>query len=122
MEHTVDRERHAGALRIARRALHRRAPGPRLRPAGAAPATSHVDISRVDSVDMTTLKLLAVANRVAERQGHRVVLRGGSHGVRRLLHLSHLRSMLPVEPAEPRPPGCAPEPQGQTAGCDPSAR
>jgi anti-anti-sigma factor len=57
-----------------------------------------VDISRVDSVDLTTLKLLAVANRVAERQGRRVVLTGGSPAVRRLLHLSHLRWMLPVEP------------------------
>jgi anti-anti-sigma factor len=57
-----------------------------------------VDISRVESVDLTTLKMLAVANRVAERQGHRVVLSGGSPGVRRLLHLSHLRWMLPVEP------------------------
>ena len=59
-----------------------------------------VDISRVDSVDMTTLKLLAVANRVAEREGRRVVLRGGSPGVRRLLHLSHLRWMIPVEPCD----------------------
>ncbi len=58
----------------------------------------HVDISRVDSVDMTTLKMLAVANRAAERQGRQVVLRGGSPGIRRLLHLSHLRWMLPVEP------------------------
>lgn len=58
-----------------------------------------VDISRVESVDLTTLKMLAVANRVAERQGRRVVLAGGSPGVRRLLHLSHLRWMLPVEPA-----------------------
>ena len=47
---------------------------------------------------MTTLKMLAVANRAAERTGQRVVLRGGSPGLRRLLHLSHLRSMLPVEP------------------------
>ncbi len=58
-----------------------------------------VDISRVESVDLTTLKMLAVANRVAERDGRRVVLSGGSPGVRRLLHLSHLRWMLPVEPA-----------------------
>ncbi len=58
----------------------------------------YVDVSRVESVDMTTLKMLAVANHVAERDGHRVVLRGGSPGLRRLLHLSHLRSMLPVEP------------------------
>ena len=58
----------------------------------------YVDITRVESVDMTTLKMLAVANRAAERAGHRVVLRGGSPALRRLLHLSHLRSMLPVEP------------------------
>ena len=58
----------------------------------------YVDVSRVESVDMTTLKMLAVANRVAERDGQQVVLRGGSPGLRRLLHLSHLRSMLPVEP------------------------
>jgi len=57
-----------------------------------------VDITHVESVDMTTLKMLAVANRVAERGGQRVVLTGGSPGIRRLLHLSHLRWMLPVEP------------------------
>jgi anti-anti-sigma regulatory factor len=57
-----------------------------------------VDISRVDSVDLTTLKMLAVANRAAERRGQRVVLTGGTPGVRRLLHLSHLRWMLPVDP------------------------
>ena len=57
-----------------------------------------VDISRVESLDMTTLKMLAVANRVAERQARRVVLRGASPGVRRLLHFSHMRWMIPVEP------------------------
>jgi anti-anti-sigma factor len=62
-----------------------------------------VDIDHVESIDMTTLKLLAVANRSAEREGRRVVLRGGSPGVRRLLHLSHLRWMLPVEPGTPHP-------------------
>ena len=35
-----------------------------------------VDVSGVESVDMTTLKMLAVANRAAERVGQRVVLRG----------------------------------------------
>jgi anti-anti-sigma factor len=57
-----------------------------------------VDIERVESLDLTTLKMLAVANRYAERQGRRVVLRGGSPGVRRLLHLSHLRWTIQVEP------------------------
>jgi anti-anti-sigma factor len=62
-----------------------------------------VEISRVESVDLTTLKMLAVANRTAEREGRRVVLSGGTPGVRRLLHLSHLRSMIPVEPLETVP-------------------
>src|SRR6476619_5090620 len=64
------------------------------------PGDVHVDIRRVDSVDMTTLKLLAVANRAAERQGHRV------------LHLSHLRSLLAVEPAEPAEPATSEQPTG----------
>jgi anti-anti-sigma factor len=59
-----------------------------------------VDVSRVDSIDMTTLKLLAVANLVAEREGRRVVLRGASPAVRRLMHFAHLRSQIPVEPLE----------------------
>jgi anti-anti-sigma factor len=62
-----------------------------------------VDIDRVESIDLTTLKLIAVANRFAERQGRRVVLRGGTPAVRRLLHLSHLRWMIPVEPAAQSP-------------------
>ncbi len=57
-----------------------------------------VDVTDVTSIDMTTLKLFAVANRVAEREGRRVVLRGASPGVRRLLHFAHLRSRIPVEP------------------------
>ena len=59
-----------------------------------------VGISGVESVDLTTLKMLAVANRVAERQGRRVILTGGSPAVLRLLHLSHLRWMLQVDPGE----------------------
>ncbi len=57
-----------------------------------------VDLSEVTSVDLTALRMLAVANRVAEQSGRRVILRGCSPGVRRLLHLSHLRPMIPVEP------------------------
>jgi anti-anti-sigma factor len=68
-----------------------------------------IDISRVEWIDMTTMKMLAVANRVAERQTRRVVLRGASPGVRRQLHLSHMRWMIPLEPydavvAPPREP------------------
>src|SRR3954454_22528173 len=68
-----------------------------------------VDISRVESIDMTTLKMLAVANRTAERQARRVVLRGAPPAIRRLLALAHMRWMIPLEPydaavAPPRKP------------------
>ena len=67
---------------------------------GKVPGEVVVDIDRVESFDLTTLKLIAVANRFAERDGRRVVLRGGTPAVRRLLHLSHLRWMIPVAPSE----------------------
>jgi anti-anti-sigma factor len=72
-----------------------------------------VDISRVDSVDITTLKMLAVANRVAERQARRVILRGATPAVRRLLHLSHMRWMIPLEPTDGlvAPPASPPPPR-----------
>lgn len=60
-----------------------------------------VDLTDVESIDTTALKLLAVANRVARRRGVRVLLRGASTGVRRLLHLTHLRSVLTLEPTAP---------------------
>ena len=65
----------------------------------AAPATSIVDISRVESIDMTTLKMLAVANRAAERAG----APGGAARRARPAYAacctsSHLRSMIPLEP------------------------
>ncbi|SDT14795.1 anti-anti-sigma factor [Nocardioides scoriae] len=62
-----------------------------------------LDLTDVESVDVTTLKLLAAASRTAQRQGRRLVLRGASSGVRRLLHLSHLRGLVALEPT-PRLP------------------
>jgi anti-anti-sigma factor len=70
---------------------------------GKVPGQVVVDIDRVEGIDLTTLKLIAVANRFAARQGRQVVLRGGTPAVRRLLHLSHLRWMIPVEPSAQSP-------------------
>jgi anti-anti-sigma factor len=56
-----------------------------------------VDLTGVDAVDLTALKVLAVATREAGRDGHHLVLRGCSGAVRRLLHLSHLMRMVEVE-------------------------
>jgi anti-anti-sigma factor len=56
-----------------------------------------VDLSDVGGVDLTALKVLAVATREASRDGHHLRLRGCSLAVRRMLHLSHLRRMVEVE-------------------------
>jgi len=49
-----------------------------------------IDMSEVDTIDLTALKVLAVASRFAYRGGERIVLRGTCPAVRRMLHLSHL--------------------------------
>jgi len=56
-----------------------------------------VDLSEVDGIDLTALKVLAVATREASRGGHHLVLRGCTGPVRRMLHLTHLRRMVEVE-------------------------
>jgi anti-anti-sigma factor len=56
-----------------------------------------LDLSDVESVDLTALRMIAVASRVASRQGHRLTVRGCSPLVRRLLHLAHLRGHVRVE-------------------------
>ena len=54
----------------------------------------------ITSADVTALRVLAVATRQALRDGHRLTLRGCSPAVRRLLHLSHLRRMVVVDPGD----------------------
>lgn len=56
-----------------------------------------VDLSAVGSVDLTALRVLAVASRQASRTGHHLRLRGCNGAVRRLLHMSHLRRLVEVE-------------------------
>ena len=48
----------------------------------------------MDSVDVTALKVLAVATRQASRLGHHLILRGCGPAVRRLLHLSRLMRVV----------------------------
>jgi anti-anti-sigma factor len=59
-----------------------------------------LDLSEVESADLTVLKMLAVASRMANQSGHRVTVRDCPDGVRRLLHLSHLRGLMTVEDSE----------------------
>jgi anti-anti-sigma factor len=63
----------------------------------AHPGHVVLDLSEVESADLTVLKMLAVASRMANRSGHRVTVRDCPDGVRRLLHLSHLRGLMTVE-------------------------
>ena len=56
-----------------------------------------VDLSGVSAVDLTALKVLAVATRHALRDGHHLTLRGCTPAVRRMLHLSRLIRVVEVE-------------------------
>jgi anti-anti-sigma factor len=56
-----------------------------------------IDLSEVDSIDVTALKMLAVATRQAVRDGHHLTLRGCTPAVRRMLLLSHLNRVIEVD-------------------------
>ena len=56
-----------------------------------------IDLTEVDSVDLTALKVLAYATREATRAGHHLVLRGCGPAVRRLLHMSRLIRVVELE-------------------------
>jgi anti-anti-sigma factor len=55
-----------------------------------------IDLSGVETADVTALKVLAAATVQAMRDGHHLTLRGPSPAVRRLLHLSHLNRVVEV--------------------------
>lgn len=59
-----------------------------------------LDLSGVEAADLSTLRMLAVASRLANNRGHRLSVRGCPDAVRRLLHLTHLRGLIIVEPEE----------------------
>jgi anti-anti-sigma factor len=56
-----------------------------------------VDLSEVDNVDVTALKVLAVASRQAVREGHHLTLRGCPPQVRRMLLLTHLNRLVELD-------------------------
>ena len=56
-----------------------------------------VDMAEVGTIDVTALRVLAVATREATRSGHHLTLRNCGPSVRRMMHLSRLAHSLDVE-------------------------
>ncbi len=56
-----------------------------------------VDLSEVTSIDVTALRVLAVATRRAAQTDRQLTLRGCCPAVRRLVHLSHLAHAVHVD-------------------------
>ena len=56
-----------------------------------------VDVSAVSAIDVTALRLLAVATRHAWLTGYHLTVRDPGPAVRRMIHLSHLAHAIEVE-------------------------
>jgi len=57
-----------------------------------------LDLTEVTTIDVTALKVLAVASRYALGNGHHLTLRGCQPAVRRLMLISRLNRMVEIEP------------------------
>ena len=58
-----------------------------------------IDLSAVETADVTALRVLAAATVRSIHDGHHLTLRSPSPAVRRLLHLSHLIRVVEVDRA-----------------------
>lgn len=56
-----------------------------------------IDLSEVEAVDLTALKVLAVATRRASREGTSLRVRGCGPHVTRMLHVSRMARLIDVD-------------------------
>jgi len=56
-----------------------------------------VDLTAVETIDLTAARVLAYASLEAGRAGHHLLLRGCGPAVRRMLHLTRLARFVEVE-------------------------
>jgi anti-anti-sigma factor len=56
-----------------------------------------VDLGEVDNIDVTALRVLAVATRQAWLTGHHLTVRNCGPSVRRMMHLTRLARAIEVE-------------------------
>ena len=63
-----------------------------------------VDLRSVESVDVTGITMLAAASRLSRQRGGRLVLRGVSPSLRRVIAYTRVRNVLQVERQQPAQP------------------
>jgi anti-sigma B factor antagonist len=72
-----------------------------------------IDLTGVSLIDVTGLGVLVGTQRLAERSGRTVVLRGTSERLSRLLRVTGLDRVLPTVPGPSRPAAVPPAPARQ---------